>query len=293
MCLGLTLFAALPASGQVPEWAELWRVVSVTLPGPAALQHGPTATFWNPAAVNDGTGLGGGIEVLQTPDVVSLSSVVVGVTQRLGHLALGVVAGRVSVADLVRTTTSPTSEAGDIPVFSQFAGAAFGGRVGAFSLGALVRAHDAQFDTRSQGGLTLDLGIRATPVERLSLGVSTRFVTPDRPGARVGEYYAGTEYRLKTASLWGASALITGRYGVAYQPTVGVEHGLSAGLGLEGRFRVDWGWVRELGPVAASWRPVLGVEFRAGRYIITVARGAGLNDVGAAFRLGLIAGITQ
>lgn len=286
--------AALPriAAAQAPALAELWRIAAGTLSSPAALGRGPTGAFWNPAAVYDLPGLAGGIEVLQTPDVVSLSGVMGGVTQRIGRrIAVGALVGRLSIKGLVRTTTSPTSELGEIPVYAQLAGLSLGVRVGPAVLATMVRVHDTRVDARSDGGTTVDVGVRLEPTDRLTLAAASRFAPAVLGGDRSTDYGVAGEYRIRTTTVWGARTLVVGRYGINYRPDVGVEHGFSAGVALQDRLRVDLGWTREQGFGTTAWRSVVSVGLLVGRYAIEIARGSGFNGLGASFRLSLNANI--
>lgn len=286
-----SLLVTSPAGAQAPEWADLWRVASATLAAPAPLERGPTGMFWNPAAVRDHSGLAAGIEVLHTPEVVSLSGVLAAVSLRVGRVAsVGVGAGRVSVSDLVRTTSSPIGE-GEIPVYAQFAGLTAGTSLGPLAVGAQLRLHDARLDARREGGLTLDLGVRVASVGPFAVAAATHLAAPGFERSPVTDYFAGAEYRVGTSRFWGAPAAVIARYGVGVHATGGVEHDLSGGLAFGDRLRVDAALRREVAYDVGSWRFAVGLAFRAGRYLIGATRGSGLNEVGAAYRIGLSAGV--
>ena len=294
--LGLVLLTALalapPLGAQAPDLTLLWRVSGGVLTTPAALQQGPIGVFWNPAAVHGTPGLGLGLEVMHTPDVVSMSSLLGGVTYQIGHyLGVGLCGGRVSVGDLVRTSTSPESEQGDIPVYAQFVGAAAGTAVGPLSVGAELRVHDVRLDADAEQSLTVDVGVRVRPTANLTLAAASQFATLDLSGDPAAAYSAAAEYRVRPGSALGGRALVLGRYGIEVRGNGDVEHLVSAGLGLGDRLRVDLAMLRADGYGTAAWEPVIGVEFRAGRYRVGVARGSGLNGVGATYRIGLNAGV--
>jgi hypothetical protein len=262
------------------------------LTAPAPLQAGPIGVFWNPAAVSSAAGLAFGLEVLQTPDVVSMSSVLGGVTYRVGRaLSFGVSGGRISVGDLVRTTTSPESEQGDIPVYAQFVGGVVGTAVGPLAIGAEVRLHDARLDTERDNGLTLDVGVRARPVGGLTIGVASQFATPDFSATATAAYSAAGEYRLAAGRLWGGRLAVLGRYGLELRGSGALEHMVSAGVELAERLQVDVALLRADAYGSAAWQPVVGVELQIGRYLVGVARGSGLNGVGATYRVGLNVGV--
>jgi hypothetical protein len=286
------LLPAAPLSGQAPDLTLLWRVNGGVLTTPAPLQAGPIGVFWNPAAVGSTPGLAFGLEVLQTPDVVSMSSVLGGVTYRVGRaLSLGVSAGRISVGDLVRTTTSPESEQGSIPVYTQFLGAAVGTAVGPLALGAQLRVHDARLDTQKDDGVTLDVGVQARPLSGLTIAVASQFATPAFAATATAAYSAAAEYRIAAGRLWGGRVAVLGRYGVELRGSGELEHMASAGVGLADRLRVDVALLRADAYGSATWQPVVGVELQIGRYVVGVARGNGLNGVGATYRISLNVGV--
>lgn len=286
--VALLLVIAPRAAAQVPGWADFWRVANTTLAGPPPLATGPTGMFWNPAAVGDFSGLAAGIAVFQTPDVLGIGGLMAGATQRIGSGgAIGVVLGRLAVDDVIRTTTSPTAQQGEIPVYTQFLSVVAGLALDGVRAGAAVRGHDSRFDSADEDGVTADVGVRVTPTRGLTLAAATHFARPllrEGPGTA---YYAGAELAITTTTIWGSRFLVIGQYGLAHEERAGMEHTLTAGLALDDRMRIDWGWAREQGYGDASWRSTLALWFRAGRYRIVVARGDGLNGLGATFRLGL------
>jgi len=163
----LILFVALgtapaPLFAQAPSAADLWRVTATSLSTPAALETGVTAAFWNPAAPVRDASLAAGVQVVQTPEALKMGGVLVGADKALGAgWRVGLLYGRIDVRDLVRTTTSPSSEDGSIPVYEQLLGLRTSYRHGALAVGAMLEMHDARFDTERDGGLTLD----AAPVD--------------------------------------------------------------------------------------------------------------------------------
>lgn len=289
--LGVPL-AAGPLAAQAPELALLWRVNGSVLTAPAPLQPGPIGVFWNPAAVQSVPGLALGLEVVHTPDVVSMSSLLAGVTYQVGsHLGVGISAGRISVSDLVRTSTSPGSEEGSIPVYAQFAGVAAGTAVGPVAVGAELRLHDVRLDTDNDHGLTADVGLQLRPIAGLTIGAASQFATLNLAGGATAAYSAAAEYRVGAGHALGGRAALLGRYGIELRANGDVEHFLSTGLALGDRLRVDVAMQRADGYGTGAWQPVVGVEFRAGRYLVGVARGSGMNGVGATYRIGLNAGV--
>ncbi len=275
------------ATAQAPASADMWRLSAATLPGPAALEGGASGAFWNPAAAWGASRIRVGAQLLQTPDVLGVTGLVAGATFRWTDAAAGqLLVGRTQVGDLVRTTTSPTSELGSIPVYEQMVGVGAALRRGVLTGGALLRAHNARFDADRDNGVTLDLGFKIA-LPRLSLAAATHFFPLDVASRDLTDYYAAAEAQPASPSVWGTPGRLFLRYGVSARRDSGVEHGGGVGLELDQRFRLDAAVVRESGYADASWRPAVGVQLRLGRYAITAARSSGLGGIGASYRIGL------
>jgi len=275
------------AAAQAPASADIWRLSAATLAGPAALEAGASGAFWNPAAAWASPRVRFGAQLLQTPDILGVTGLVVGATYRWSDALAGqLIVGRTQVGDLVRTTTSPTSDLGTVPVYEQMVGVGAALRRGAITGGALLRAHNARFDADRDNGVTLDLGLRIA-LSRLSLAAATHFFPLDLGTREVTDYYAGVEAEPASPSVWGTPGRLFLRYGVSARRDSGTEHGGGAGLALDERFRLDVAVVRETGYVGASWRPTVGIQLQVGRYTIAAARSSGLGGVGASYRIGL------
>lgn len=290
---GSSLLLAPSLRAQAPQLADLWRLSAASLAGPAALEVGATAAFWNPAAAQSDVRLRAGIQVLETPDVLSISGLLGGVSYRLSPaFTAEALVGHMGVSDLIRTTTSPASEPGGIPYYEQMLAVGAALHRGVLSAGALLAGHDARVDADRSAGVTVDAGARLV-LPRLVLAAATHFFPLNGTDRRVTDYYAGAEFRLATPRLWGAPAGILLRYGLSTGERTGPEHGGGLGLSLADRFRLDVSLVRERGYADAAWRPTVGVQFRAGRYSIAAARATGMNGIGAAYRVGLDVDLTQ
>lgn len=280
-------------TAQVPASADMWRLSAATLAGPAALEGGASGAFWNPAAAWTTSKVRVGAQVLQTPDVLGVTSLIAGATYRWPHAAAQLLVARTQVGDLVRTTTSPTSDLGEIPVYEQMVGVGAAFRSGRLTGGALLRAHNARFDTERDNGVTLDVGCRIV-LPRLSFAAATHFFPLDMESRAFTDYYAAVEGQVARLGMWGAPGRLFMRYGLSARRGSGPEHGGSVGLELNERFEVDAALVREAGypdrttgQREGSWRPAVGVELRVGRYAITAARSSGLGGIGASYRIGL------
>ncbi len=192
------------------------------------------------------------------------------------------------VGDLVRTTTSPSSELGSIPVYEQLLGVSLGIGGPTFQVGGHVRLHDARFDTIDDDGVTVDFGLRWAPSSRLLLTAASQFFPFDVVSQDATEYYAGVEYG--AASLPAPAdtrAEVLGRYALTVRQTGDVEHGFGVGIDVAGHVRIDASLTRESAFDHTAWRPGVGLGLTIGRYTVVVTRSEGLNDVGAAYRLGL------
>jgi hypothetical protein len=286
---GLSLFAV---TTQAPQSADMWRVAVTTLATPPALVTGPTAQFWNPAV---GTNLGphsvdfsGGVHIVETSNVVGLSGTLVGAHKALGaNTHIGLVLGHIKIGDLVRTTTSPLQEVGEIPVFEQVAGASAGLTTGPVQIGAIVRGHHSRFDAERSNGVTIDAGIRFRPADRLLFAAATHFFPISFTTEATTDYYGGIEFLAVQTELWSMAAVIIGRYGTSYHRPGGVDHTFGAGLSLDRLLHFNGALINERAYGTGSWRSVLDLELAVGRYSIAFARASGLNDLGANYRVGL------
>lgn len=276
-----------PLGAQAPQAADLWRVATTALVVPAGLERGPTAGFWNPAAHRGGR-LAAGLEVVQTSDILGLSGLIAGASFRWGPGRLSLEMARVEIRDLVRTTSSPSSQAGSIPVYEQFAGAGAQLERGPLRVAATARLHDSRFDVVHEQGVTLDIGVVISPLPRLTLAAATHFMPWDLADRATTDYYAAAEYGvLSGLSVLGTSADLFARYGTTRRSSADVEHTLGLGATLNGRLSIDGAVTSESAYGLRYWRPALGVSLGVGRYTIGLARSEGLNDLGATYRVGL------
>lgn len=281
------------ALAQVPASAELWRLSAASLPGPAALEAGATAAFWNPAGIPR-QGLAAGLQLVEAPEVVGVSGILAGVTfQASPRLYATVLLGRTDIGDLPRTTTSATTDLGSIPFYEQHVGLGGALDAGNLQIGVLLRGHDARFDALRENGMTVDAGVRLAVGSRLALAAATHFFPLNLTEQELTDYYGGLEYLVRAVQVWRMPSRIFLRYGASYRSGSGAEHGFGTGIALQDRLRVDAHYVREVGYGSAAWRPSLGVGLRVGRYAITAARAFSLNQVGATYRVGLDVGVVR
>lgn len=282
--IAIFLLSAGTLSAQAPSGAALWRVATQALATPPALARGPTGAFWNPAAPL-GARSAVGVQLVQTSDILGITGFLLAAGARLAFGNVALQAARVDVRDLLRTTTSPSGQ-GEIPVFAQLLGIT--ARVGgpAVTAGATVRVHDARYDAQDQTGTTLDVGVTVQPWGRMRLAAATMFLPWNADSSAQTDAYAGVEYVVSpNLRLAGQPATLTARYGATYHPSNDLDHMLAAGLMVNGALHVDVAVTGEAAFGQRNWRPSLELGFRAGRYTVGVARAAGLNDVGATYRI--------
>jgi hypothetical protein len=278
-----------PASAQVSAAADLWRIATATIAAPPALEQSATASFWNPATTSHGRWIAG-VQLVQTPDALGVSSILGAVRYAPNRsVQVNLLLARTDIADLTRTSTSPSAELGTIPIYEQLAGLGASLTLGAMQLGLLLRGHDARFDADRERGLTADAGIRFAWEPRLIIAAATHFFPIDLTRRDYTDYYAALQYSVVTGSVWGAASEVALRYGATYREGAagGLEQGFGLGWSMNRRSSVDLQWVREVAYGAAAWRPSFGVRLGIGRYTIAAARASGMNNVGATYRVGL------
>jgi hypothetical protein len=192
------------------------------------------------------------------------------------------------VRDLVRTTSSPTTTMGSIPVYDQMFAGQVRAKLSRLEFGALVRIHDARFDFLRESGMTIDVGLRYAPTARLLIAAATHFLPVNLSERANTDYYAGVEYIVaRRASVAGLDTKVAGSYGLSLRASGDVEHTVAAAATFAELIRVDGSVVRETAFGDAAWRPGFGVHIQIGRYALTFARSVGINDVAGAYRVGL------
>ncbi len=281
---GTTVLAQAPAS------ASLWRVAATSLAVPAALQQGEAGAFWNPATAASATRIAIGVQAVHTGSTLGLSGLLgAGSLGVGGPFRVGIVIGRVQIRDLVRTTTSPDSRGGSIPVYEQFAGVTLAGAIGPLRLGTQLHLHESRFDVASETGLTLDVGLRAQPIPRLELAASTHLLPLGFGADHNTDYYLGAQFAVldRRPTGGGMPARIWARYGLTRLGADAWEHVGSIGAELGQLLALDVGVAGEAGYGTREWRPAVAVALEFGRYTVSLAHGLGMNDLGGTFRVGL------
>jgi len=291
LLIGLVALGAGRGDAQQAAGTALWRVAATTLPVPPALATGPAAVFWNPAQNDDSARTQVAVEAIQTPAAVGASGMLAAVrvsTRSLGHI--GIVYGRVGLTDLARTMDSPDPIGSMIPVYTFAVGANWSRRVAGTSVGATLAFHETRLDATHADRWTIDVGASRHLGERLRVAAATHFVSSLSANDPAQDLYAGVEARVWQGPLWGDRAALWGRYGLAFGHGFSADHQFGLGAELARIVALDFMLVRE-GSYGSgdgdSWRPIAGVRVTIGKYRITLARDAGLNELGSAYRVGV------
>ncbi len=288
--VGLLTLGANRAAGQQAAGTTLWRVAATTLATPPALALGPAAAFWNPAQTEDSARLQLAVEAIQTPAAVDATGLITTVRFPVRSLGqFGLLYGRVGLSDITQTVDSPDPTGALVPVYTFAVGATWSRLVAGTSVGATLAFHETRLDVTRADRWTIDVGASRTVAgDRLRLAAATHFFSSLRTDDPAQDVYAGVEGRVWSGAMSGNRVVVLGRYGISF------AHGFTAdqqfGLGAEFAkiIGLDLMLARE-GSYghAHSWRPVGGLRITIGKYRITIARDAGVNDLGSAYRVGV------
>lgn len=278
--------AALPAQGGAET--ALWRLAAATLPLPPALATGGTAAFWNPAQPAGTERASFALDAIETAPEVGAAGVLVTARARVKPLGqVGLVYGRMGIGDLVRTSLSPEPDAGTIPYHTQTVGATWSATAGGATMGASLAHQDTRLDLENSERWTFDVGARYSVSGALTLAAATHFFSWLATDDPAQDLYGGLDLRVWRGPLWGTRGTVWGRYGVSTGHGFAADHLLGAGFELGRQFSSDLVVAREGSYGAAAWRVIAGARVAVGRYRVSFARDAGVNDVGAAYRVGL------
>jgi len=285
VALGPAVLGAQQAAG-----AELWRLAGVTVSVPAALARDGAAAFWNPAQEADGARTLASLEAIQTPEIVGASGLLASLrVQVKGVGRVGLLYGRMQLGGLTRTSFGPDDNGGTIPFYTHTAGLTWTRSFGATTLGATAGYHDTQLDNLHESHWTFDVGAARRINDVLRLAAATHFFARFQTADNVQDLYGAAELRVFQGPLWDSSAVATVRvrYGITVTRAGAVDHAFGAGIEFGPPLAVDALLVREAGYGGAAWRVVGGLRVAVGHYRISFARDTGVNDIGAAYRVGL------
>ena len=293
ICRALLTVVPTALAAQQSAGTELWRVAATTLPLPAALATGGAAAFWNPAQpAGPAAGRAGfALELIETPPTLGAQGLLMATRARVKRLGqVGLVYGRMSIGDLVRTSYSPDPDPGGIPYYTETLGATWAAGSGATTVGVTLAYQDTRLDAARAARWTCDVGARRTLADdALRIAAATHFFSRLSAADPAQDAYAGAELRLWRGPLGddGTTGVIRARYGLTFAHGYTADHQFGAGFELGPAFVADVLVVREGGYGDARWRPIAGVRVAIGRYRLSFARDAAFNDVGAAYRVGL------
>jgi hypothetical protein len=288
LLVGLAIIPAGPSTAQQAAGTALWRLAATTLPLPPALATGTAAVFWNPAQIEDSARTQLGLEAIQTPAAIGASGMLAAVRVRAGSIGqIGFVYGRVGLSDLTRTGDSPDPIGGAVPVYTYALGATWSRPVAGAALGVTLAYHETRLDNVRATRWTFDVGVSRDIAPGLRLAAATHFFSSLSTSDPAQDVYAGVEYRLWQGPLWGDRAVVRGRYGLAFGHGFTADHQVGAGFELGRVIALDVGVTREGSYGAEGWRPAAGVRVTIGKYRVTLARDAGVNELGSAYRVGV------
>jgi hypothetical protein len=277
---------ASPLNGQAPVSSFLWQLADQTLAAPAALAPGATGMFWNPAGIARLPHTLAGVQVVRAPDIIGIDGLVAGISRRLSpHISVGVSIGRLDMRDIARTTSSPISELGDIPIYDQMAALAVAASAGPVSLGFTLRGHNSRFDIESANGLTTDVGAIVRVSSRLNLAVATHLQSFELNRSEATSYLAAAQYDIGGFSLGTDSIAISLAYGMSSAPGGLLDHTLAVDLLVSEVVKISAVAVREDGSTESAWRPTTEVSLILGKYTIGVGRSEGINGIGPSYRI--------
>ena len=284
----LTAIVGRSGTAQQAAGTALWRLAATTLPLPPALAVGTAAVFWNPAQIEDSARTQLGIEGIQTPAVIGASGVIAAVRMRAGAAGqIGFVYGHVGLSDLTRTGDSPDPIGSTVPVYTSALGVTWSRPVAGAALGATLAYHETRLDASRTTRWTVDIGASRDIAPGLRVAVATHFFSSLSLSDPAQDVYAGLEYRVWQGPLWGDRAVVRGRYGLAFGHGFTADHQIGAGLELGRIVALDVGVSREGSYGTGGWRPAAGVRVSIGKYRVTLARDAGVNQLGSAYRVGV------
>jgi len=288
LLVGLAAILGRSGTAQQAAGTALWRLAATTLPLPPALATGTAAVFWNPAQIEDSARTQLGLEGIQTPAAIGASGMIAAVRVRAGSVGqIGFVYGHVGLSDLTRTGDSPDPLGSSVPVYTSALGATWSRRVAGAALGATLAYHDTRLDAAHVTRWTLDVGASRQVAPGLRIAAATHFFSSLSTSDPAQDVYAGVEYRLWQGPLWGDQAVVRGRYGLAFGHGFAADHELGAGVELGRVVALDVGVTREGSYGVEGWRAAAGVRVTIGKYRVTLARDAGVNELGSAYRVGV------
>ncbi|HEV8383184.1 MAG TPA: hypothetical protein VGQ29_16465 [Gemmatimonadales bacterium] len=290
LIVGLLTLGGKPAGGQQATGTTLWRVAATTLATPPALALGPAAAIWNPAQTEDSARVWLAIEAIQTPAAVDATGLIATARVPAGSLGqFGLLFGRVGLSDVTQTVDSPDPTGSSVPVYTFAVGTTWSRLVGRTSVGATLAFHDTRLDVATARRWTIDVGASRPFVgDRFRVAAATHFFSSLKTNDPAQDVFAGIEGRFWSGAMSGNRVVLRARYGIAFAHGFRADHQFGAGAEFGKSVTLDLMLAREGGYSDGShWRPVGGLRVAIGKYRVTLARDAGVNDLGSAYRVGV------
>jgi len=276
--------------GQAPA-RDLWTVASTALAVPPALAPGVQGAFWNPAQRElEPARVVLFLDVLDTPPEIGVRSVLAGASTDAPVGRLSLTYGRVSVGDLIRTSTNPTAREGAIEVYTQAISVSWSRTLGDVRVGAAGRLLTNRLDEASHSEWALDVGIGWDFTPWLRAAGATQFLT-GAGGFDDAAVYLGAEARLWQGGLAGVPTAFALRVGSATLGSAGTDAIMSVGIVAADRVSLDLAAASETSFGSRDVRAKLGLAARVGRYVVSAGTAGGVGDVGNTFRIGLQAAL--
>lgn len=291
--VGLLALAPARATAQQSTGTTLWRVAATTLATPPALALGPAAALWNPAQTEDSARLQLAVEAIQTPAAVDATGLIAAIRVPAGRIGqLGLLYGRVGLSNVTQTMDSPDPTGTEVPVYTFALGATWSRVIASTSVGATLAFHETRLDLAQADRWTLDVGAsRSLAGDKLRVAAATHFFSSLALNDPSQDVYAGIEGRLWQRAVSGTrgAAVLRGRYGISFGHGFSADHQFGIGAEIASTIAFDLMLVREgsYGGGGGSWRPAAGLRLVIGKYRVTLARDAGVNDLGSAYRVGV------
>jgi hypothetical protein len=177
-------------------------------------------------------------------------------------------------------------------VYTFALGATWSRVIASTSVGATLAFHETRLDLALADRWTFDVGAsRSLAGDKLRVAAATHFFSSLALHDPSQDVYAGIEGRLWQRAVSGTrgAAVLRGRYGISFGHGFSADHQFGIGAEIASTIAFDLMLAREgsYGGGGGSWRPAAGLRLVIGKYRVTLARDAGVNDLGSAYRVGV------
>jgi hypothetical protein len=149
--------------------------------------------------------------------------------------------------------------------------------------------HETRLDDARSDRWTIDVGAsRSLAGDRLRVAAATHFWSSLKTNDPSQDVYAGIEGRVWSGAMSGKRVVVRGRYGISFAHGFTADHQFGLGAEFAKTIGLDLMLAREgsYGP-GYSLRPVGDLRIVIGKYRVTLARDAGVSDLGSSYRVGV------